>query len=326
MTQRRLFSCHPELVSGSKPLVIGSHNSVLAQKAARALDCDFITFSNTRFSDTESNITLELSDNKNIKISDRSILLFFQFQSQHAYDGYVTQKSQALNDQLFDVLLVIQMLKKLDAKKISLILPYLPYARQEKNANFGHLIKQVGVDELIVADMHTERLHAIMSLLLHNIPLTRLWKQVLDKEQENICLVSPDAGGCQRVQALVDVTGYLSAFIKKKRDQDGRPKALELVGDVTGKTVILVDDIVDTAQTALSACDFLFEHGAAKVIAYFSHAVLSSDAYEKLKNSRFERIFLSDTLLFDGSKFDKKFTIISMHDLIIEYLRDIKNI
>jgi len=313
-----------QLDLGSKLVIVGSHNSVLAQKAAHSIGCDLISFTQAHFSDTESTIILEREQD----IAGASVLLFFQFYSQHA-QAYI-------NNQLFDLLLITQMLKQLGAVKISLVLPYLPYARQEKNTQsgaivFGHLIQQAGADELIVLDVHTEKLLSLMPIPLHTLSLTHVWKSVyadfIGQDQEQICLVSPDVGGCQRVQDLQDllqnyagVTECSSAFIKKTRDVDGKPRVLDLVGDVTGKIVFLIDDIVDTAQTAIRACDLLLERGALKVIGFFSHAVLSSQAYEKLKVSKFERIFLTDTLVYDSSVFDKKYTVISIHDFLVQAL------
>jgi ribose-phosphate pyrophosphokinase len=292
-----------------KQLIVGAHDSILAQKAAHAfaLGPEFIPYAITRFSDTESKITFHATQ----ALADSQVFLFFQL---HAQRG----AAPSLNEQLFDLLLIIQQLKLFHVHKISLLLPYMPYARQEKDTLFGTLLQKAGVDDIIACDIHAMTLARVIPVALHHISLASLWTAVC-KDFKDPVLVSPDHGGRDRVAAVAKKTGLPTAFIKKERI-DGDAVALALVGDVTGKTVILIDDIVDTAQTALGASKLLIKHGAGRVIACFSHAVLSGNAYDLLLSSDFEHIFVSNSLLFDVAGFDKKFTVISMHDLLIESL------
>jgi len=300
-------------------LVVGVQDSVLVQKAAHAFHADLIPITINRFSDSESKLTIQQAE----KVAGASVVLFFQIFSP-------LEQKRAVNDQLFDLLLIIQLLKQRQAKKISLVMPYFPYARQEKENNgqtmstaklFGNLLQLAGVDELFVCDIHSPTIASVIPVPVHNIALTALWSKVCEGfEKQSCCLVSPDFGGRDRVQALEQVTGYSSAFIKKTRTNGGGAIALELVGDVAGKTVILVDDIVDTAQTAVSASELLFKHGAQKLIGCFSHAILSGPAYQNLMNSRFEQIFLTDSVVFDSTKLSKKFSVVSMHEFLLRQL------
>jgi len=221
------------------------------------------------------------------------------------------------------------------ASNIILVLPYLPYARHEKELTsvthfFGTLLKQAGVDLLITSDVHSAEVESVMSLNLHNISLASLWSEHLTEKfikeapGQDWCLVSPDKGGRERVEQIAALLNLPMAVVKKERRGADQAKALELEGDVARKSVILIDDILDTGRTAISACDLLLERGAVRVIGCFSHPVFSPGAIERLSKSRMEKIVVTDTILFDvasgGEKFVKIFSAIFLADKIQKVL------
>lgn len=304
--------------------------SPLAKSFARSYNKPLHRLSIEHFADTETRIDafdLEL-------LREKNILLFFQISIDcHPGPGSGIQSSLVMNDNLFNLLLVVYQLKQITSGKLIVFLPYLPYSRQEKEADgglepiggfVGKLFKAAGIDRLVVCDVHSPVVKQLMPISFFAQGLEHFWADIIKKEfnlEKNIaewCIVSPDEGGKERAEKVAQLLGCAMAYVIKQRIDGDQSKALRLQGLVAHKKVIIIDDILDTGGTAINACKLLLMQGAKSVYGCFTHALLSSDACQKLSTSSFEKIYLTDTLLFDTSKVPHQCTVVSVHDFLIK--------
>jgi ribose-phosphate pyrophosphokinase len=206
-----------------------------------------------------------------------------------------------INDQLMQILFLAQQLKVKGARKIMLVSPYLPYARQcyavdgETAGVFqalGEFFKVVGIEKIIACELHSSP----CDLPIHELSLAPVWKGVLANYGKDSCILSPDFGGLKRATLLAKMCNVSVAHVEKKRVAYDTSIALKLVGDVAGKQVVLLDDIVDTGATAVHAAELAIASGAKRVVACFTHAVLSDGAVERLEKSSIERIWFSNSV------------------------------
>lgn len=324
---------------------VADTNSLLAKKLANSFNKQLHEIEIDHFADSETFIKPisyeNLKNIKNIFVTNQ-----FYFSNRPILNRPICCSS--INNQLFYFLFLIDFLKKIDVNNITAFLPYLPYSRQEQSSlsvnKLGLLelvikfLKTAGVNKLIVCEMHAPEVIEKLDLEIINIDLKDFWLQFLKSEKfkkliesdflqksdfSQICFVSPDKGGKQRNQKLAEELGSSFAFIEKKRVSADNPVALSLHGDVDGKTVIMIDDIIDTGKTAVKACEMILKNGAKKVVGCFSHAVLSSGATELIENSSFERVFITDTVLIDKSSFGNKFFVVSIDEYLAKTLPDL---
>jgi len=265
-------------------VVVADRALELAQNIAQQRAIPFVGVELGSFSDTESIITF---DQKNIPpvvgfnpkedliLSGKSVFLVFQFSFSH---------KTTINDQLVRFLFLAHQIKVAGAKKIIAIVPYLPYARQCKNVTgdfvgpfeaLGGFFASVKIDHVISCQLHEDMCKTKFTIPLHEITLESIWKNIRD--YDNICFLSPDRGGVDRVKkiaakfALDTQAGPGIAVVEKKRVGYDKSVALSFTGEVTNKTVVLIDDIIDTGTTAIQAAKLALEHGAKNVIACFYH-------------------------------------------------------
>jgi ribose-phosphate pyrophosphokinase len=291
-------------------VVVLTTKSPLAKQIAQMLDLDLIQAEVGDFADTETFLKID-------GVQEKEILLVHQF----SFDT-------PINDQLMKLLLLVHQVKACGAKRIKLVVPYLPYARQCKDflgktvgpfEAVGKMCKSVGVDEVIACDLHEENCEDIFSVPLQNVSLAGLWRGVLQEDVNlvDVCFVSPDRGGIDRVKNVAGERA--TAFIEKERIGKDQSESLRLVGDVTGKNVVLIDDIIDTGTTVLHAIEMLEQNGAKKIFGCFSHAVLSGTAATQLGQSALEKIWVTDSIL-DKSKLGSKFSVVSIAEHLAEVL------
>jgi ribose-phosphate pyrophosphokinase len=282
-----------------------------ANTIADSLNAEFIKYSSKQFADSESIIEIE---NPEI-IKDKIAFVLFRF------------VPGSFNKQVLELLLLVHRIKKSGAKKIILVTPYLPYGRQAKSVDnttdgpldaIGLFLKSVGVDSMIACETHEQLCQDIFAVPLDNLTLEELWAPIVDKD---FVILSPDKGGVERVNRLAKLSETKTAFIEKERVSYDKSVALTFTGDVKGKTVLLLDDIVDTGTTAVQAAQLAIKHGAKRVLACFTHAVLSKGAIELLDKSEIEKIWVTDTLILDKDKISNKIKIISIKDRLIEYVK-----
>ncbi|EJS43992.1 prs2p [Saccharomyces arboricola H-6] len=228
-------------------------------------------------------------------------------------DVYIIQTGYGeheINDFLMELLILIHACKTASVRRITAVIPNFPYARQDKKDKsrapitaklIANLLETAGCDHLITMDLHASQIQGFF-----HIPVDNLFGEpsVLNyiktkTDFRNAILVSPDAGGAKRVASLADKLDMNFALIHKERQKANEISRMLLVGDVAGKSCLLIDDMADTCGTLVKACDTLMDHGAKEVIAIVTHGIFSGSAREKLINSRLSRIVCTNTVPVD---------------------------
>lgn len=285
-------------------LIAGQENSILARHIAQHVQSDFIPISVGYFADGEAYISIKDTS----KLANQHVLVVYQF----LYSNIKNLPPISLNDQIMSLFLCLDRLVHLQVKKITLFLPYLPYSRQNQSSckqfdgpiyMLGKFFQILGASSLQVGDVHAPQIIKRFPISFDNLSFDRFWQQIIsmyiikNHAPDDFCLVSPDQGGYERVSQIATSMGFPSAYICKKRVSNDVAVGYELVGNVRGKRIILIDDIIDTGRTAISAVELLLDCGAELVYGCFTHAVLSEGAQERIAKSRFEKVFVTNTIL-----------------------------
>lgn len=244
------------------------------------------------------------------------------------------------SDDIVRLSLAIDAAKRSAANKITCVIPYMGYMRQdrrgEQRTTIGaktiiKMLEAVGCDHFICVDLHAEQIEGFFNVQVDNIrthkEFSGLIKEYINNNpNESICLNAPDSGGSKRVDRFwkeLDLPNVSTAFINKKRDKPNSVGMMELVGDVKDKTVFIIDDMIDTAGTLCKAADMLIQNGAKKVMAIATHAVLSGKAYENIANSQLSEVIVSNTI---NRKASLKIKIVDVTSVISKYIyADIMN-
>lgn len=250
------------------------------------------------------------------------------------YDGSIVSP---INSQIFDMCCAARAIKECGATQINLILPYLPYSRQDKpepHAKKGqlHLVAEMlalaGVSEIICLDVHNEQILSSLPVPVRNISCAYFWHSFLVSQQflniigtrvSDVVIASPDQGGCGRAQAIAGNT-FSWVCARKERVGKDMVRMIGVDGDVRGKVVVLCDDIIDTAGTAIKACDMLLAQGASKVVGCFTHAVLSANAIERIQKSSFAHVFVTDSINLQGRDLGTKISVAPISSFVIDQL------
>ncbi len=264
--------------------------------------------------------------------------IFVRFEeSVRGCDAFVVQSHSApINTWVMEQLLMVDALKRASAKRITVVMPFYPYARQDKKHRgrepisarlIADLFKTAGADRLMAVDLHTSQIQGFFDGPVdHLFALPLLADHVASKwGHTDLVVVSPDAGRVRVAERWTDRLNCPLAIIHKRRDPrvPNEVKVNEVVGDVAGKTCILVDDMVDTGGTITKAAEALFDNGAVDVIVSATHGVLSGPATDRLKNSRISEVVLTNTLpIDDGCRFDK-LTVLSIAPLIARAITEV---
>ncbi|WP_298462127.1 ribose-phosphate diphosphokinase [uncultured Cellulomonas sp.] len=252
-------------------------------------------------------------------------------------DAFVLQSHTApINEWIMEQLLMVDALKRASAKTITVIMPFYGYSRQDKKHRgrepisarlMADLFKTAGADRLMSVDLHTSQIQGFFNGPVdHLMALPLLASYVRSRvDVSKLTVVSPDAGRVRLADQWSDRLGAPLAIIHKRRDPSvpNQVKVHELVGDVTGRTCVLVDDMIDTGGTIVQAAEALFEHGAADVIVASTHAILSGPAVDRLKNSRISEVVVSDTLPIPDDRQFPQLTTLSIAPLIARAIRQV---
>ncbi len=297
----------------------GNANLDLARKVASRLYLSLGNATVSSFSDGE--IAVELNENVRGK------------------DVFIVQPTCApTNDNLMELIVMIDALRRASAARITAVVPYFGYARQDRRVRSARvpisakvvadMIVNVGVDRVLTVDLHAEQIQGFFACPVDNIygsPV--LNADIVASNYENLIVVSPDIGGVVRARAIAKQLGDADlAIIDKRRPQANEAQVMNLIGNVEGRTCLLVDDMVDTAGTLCKAADALKERGAIKVVAYCTHAVLSGNAINNLKNSSLDELVVTDTIpLSEDAKALKKIRQLTIADLLAESMRRVSN-
>ncbi|WP_449538329.1 ribose-phosphate diphosphokinase [Ferdinandcohnia sp. Marseille-Q9671] len=284
-------------------------NAPLAEEIAKSVGVELGKCSVTRFSDGEIQINIE--------------------ESIRGCDVYVIQSTSApVNEHIMEVLIMIDALRRASAKTINIVMPYYGYARQDRKARarepitaklIANLLETAGADRLITLDLHAPQIQGFFDILIdHLMGVPILSEYFKNKNLEDIVIVSPDHGGVTRTRKMADRLKAPIAIIDKRRPRPNVAEVMNIVGNIEGKTAILIDDIIDTAGTITLAANALMENGAAEVYACCTHPVLSGPAIERIQNSKIKELVVTNTILLPEEKKIDKIKELSVAPLIGE--------
>ena len=300
-------------------LFSGGSNEALAQRVAQQLHLSLGNIDVGRFSDGE--VTVEVHENVRGK------------------DVFLMQSTCApTNDNIMELLIMADAMHRASAQRVTAVVPYYGYARQDRRPRSARvaisakvvadMISTVGIDRILTVDLHADQIQGFFNIPVDNIygsPV--LVDHILAQRYENPIVVSPDVGGVVRARAIAKQIDDLDlAIIDKRRPQANVTKVMNVIGDVKGKTCIMVDDIVDTAGTLCTAAEALKEEGAAAVVCYITHAVFSGPAIERIANSEIDRMVVTDTIpLSEATNACEKIHQLSLDRLLAESIRRVSN-
>ena len=241
------------------------------------------------------------------------------------------------NDNLMEVLVLVDALKRASASRVTAAIPYMGYARQDRRPGsarvpitakvVANMLISVGVDRVLTMDLHSEQIQGFFDIPVDNIysapiMLGDVWKH----DYKNLVVVSPDVGGVVRARALAKRLEADLAIIDKRRPRPNVANVMHIIGDVSGRTCVIVDDMVDTANTLCAAAKALKEHGAERVLAYCTHPVLSGKAVEHIAHSAIDELVVTDTIpLSEDAEKCKRIRVLSIAGLLAETMLRISN-
>ncbi|MGN6303064.1 MAG: ribose-phosphate diphosphokinase [Angustibacter sp.] len=279
---------------------------------------------------------VELVDTTAYDFANGEIYVRFR-ESLRGCDAFVIQSHTApINEWIMEQLIMTDALKRASAKRISCVMPFYGYARQDKKHRgrepisarlMADLFKTAGADRLICVDLHAAQIKGYFDGPVDHLWALPLLAQYVGSrvDRSKITIVSPDAGRVRVADQWSDKLGAPLAIIHKRRDPSvpNQVKVHEVVGEVEGRTCVLVDDMIDTAGTITQAADALFEQGAADVIVTATHAVLSGPAVDRLKNSRISEVIVTNTLPIPEERQFPQLTVLSIAPLIARAIREV---
>lgn len=287
-----------------------------------------------------SNLGIAMAGRKVFRFSDGEIGVSIQ-ESVRGTDAFIVQPTCApINENLMEVLIITDALKRASAYRVNVVLPYFGYARQDRKTRarepitaklVANLLQRAGADRVITADLHAGQIQGFFDIPvdhLTGIPLLAShFKRILKGylQENRVVVVSPDIGGVVRARQFAELINAELAIVDKRRSHDvaNFSEVMEIIGDVEGKVAILVDDIIDTAGTMVNAADALVKNGAEKVYACAVHGVLSGPATERIGASVLEDLVLTDTIPLSEEKRELKTTTLSIAPLFAEAIRRI---
>lgn len=296
----------------------GTSNPELAEKVVDRLSIPLGDASVERFSDGEINVEV----NENVR----------------GRDVFVIQSTCApTNDHIMEMLLMVDALRRASAGRITAVVPYFGYARQDRRVRSARvpisakivadMMASVGVDRMLTVDLHSEQIQGFFDIPVDNVygsPV--LLTDIEQRSFEDLIVVSPDIGGVVRARAVAKQLDIDLAIIDKRRPTKNVAEVMNLIGEVENRTCLLVDDMVDTAGTLCNAANALKEHGAKKVIAYCTHPVLSGPAINRLQNSQLDELVVTDSIPLNlEARNCKRIRRLSLAPMLAEAMRRISN-
>jgi ribose-phosphate pyrophosphokinase len=279
---------------------------------------------------------VELVDTQAYDFANGEIFVRFE-ESVRGCDAFVLQShTEPINKWIMEQLLMVDALKRASAKRITVVMPFYGYARQDKKHRgrepisarlIADLFHTAGADRLMAVDLHTAQIQGFFDGPVdHLFALPLLVKYVAQHIDRNeITVVSPDAGRVRVAERWTDLLGAPLAIIHKRRDPDvpNEAKVFEVVGDVRGRVCVVIDDMIDTGGTIVKAADQLFENGAKDVIVAATHAILSTPAKERFANSRVREVIVTDTLPIPEDRRFDKLTVLPVAPLIARAIQEV---
>lgn len=295
----------------------GNSNPIFAEKVAKCLGITIGKANVSKFSDGE--IAIELLEN--VRGSDVFIL---------------QSTCNPTNDNLMEVLVLTDALKRASAGRITAAIPYFGYARQDRRPRsarvpisaklVANMLMSAGVHRVLTVDLHADQIQGFFDIPVDNIYAAPVFLRDIKKKKygSDMIIVSPDTGGVMRARAFAKALGTEMAIIDKRRPKANEAEVMNIIGDVNDKICIIIDDMIDTAKTLCKAAEALKKSGAKKVYAYATHPVFSDDAINRIENSIIDEVVVSDTIPLANS-LSKKIRVITISELFAETIRRINN-
>lgn len=276
------------MVSNSLMVFSGNANPKLALSVTQHLNIPLGCATVNRFSDGE--VAVEINENV------------------RGQDVFVLQSTCApTNDNLMELMIMVDALRRASARRITAAIPYYGYARQDRRPRsarvaisakvVANMLQSVGVDRVLTMDLHADQIQGFFDIPVDNIYSTPvLLNDILAHQYPNLMVVSPDVGGVVRARAMAKALDVDLAIIDKRRPRANVAEIMNIIGEVKGRTCVITDDIVDTAGTLCNAASALKERGAVRVLAYAAHPVLSGNAVDRITNSPLDELVITDTI------------------------------
>jgi ribose-phosphate pyrophosphokinase len=299
-------------------LFTGNANPVLAQEIATHLGVDLGKAAVGRFSDGE--VTVEIRQNV------------------RARDVFVVQPTcSPTNENLMELLIMVDALKRASARRITAVIPYFGYARQDRRPRstrvpisakvVANLLETVGVERVLTMDLHADQIQGFFDIPVDNIYASPvLLSDLKSRNYRDLVVVSPDVGGVVRARALAKQLGCDLAIIDKRRPAANVSEVMHVIGEIEGRNCVIMDDMIDTAGTLVKAAEVLKERGAKSVFAYCTHPVFSGPAIERIKASQLDEVVISNTIpLGEAAKACGKIRQLSVAFLFAETIRRISD-
>ena len=298
----------------------GTANPELAEEVSKILKMDIAPADVGYFSDGELNVQIQ----GNVR----------------GHDTFIIQSTcSPTNKNVMEIMLIADALKRSSASKITAIVPYFGYARQDRRVRSARvpisakvvadMFASVGIDRVLTIDLHSETIQGFFDMPADNVYATKFMVDDIkdNNERDEVVVVSPDVGGVVRARALAKLLDDTDlAIIDKRRAAANQSEVMNIIGDIRGKVCIVPDDIIDTAGTLCNAANALKENGAKAVKAYITHPVLSGPAIERLENSSIDELIVTNSIpLTPDAKKCSKIRVISLANIIAECIKRLSN-
>ncbi len=299
-------------------LLSGNSNKPLSKKIAKYLKTKLVNSSIRKFADGE--IYTEINEN----IRGNSIFI-------------IQSVSSPANDNLMELLICIDALKRSSAKNITAVIPYFGYARQDRKVVprtsisaklVSNLITKAGADRVVTVDLHAGQIQGFFDIPVDNLFSTPIFARHVKKKikSKDLICVAPDVGGTERARALGKLLNVGLAIVDKRRPKPGQSEVMNVIGNVKDKTCVIVDDIIDSGGTIINAAKALKNRGAKEVYVYITHGVLSGEAVKKIKNSVIKNLVITDTIdNLEKVKSAKNIEVLTISGLMGEAIKRISN-
>jgi ribose-phosphate pyrophosphokinase len=295
-------------------LFSGTANEELALKVSKYLDQPLSKAKITKFSDNEINVKIE--------------------ESVRGKDVFIIQPTSApVNFNLMELLIMVDALKRSSAKSITAVVPYYGYARQDRKAEprvpisaklVANLMETAGITRVVTVDLHASQIQGFFDIPVDNLYGAVLFNDyVKSKNLKNPVVASPDIGGVARARYFAKTMGLDMVIVDKRREKANESEVMNIIGDVEGKDVIMIDDMVDTAGTMVKAASALKKLGANSVMACCTHPVLSGPAYDRIRDGELDELVITDTIPTNSDC--KKIKVLSTAKMLGEVIRRVYN-
>ena len=299
-------------------IISGNSNPILAREISKELKVEIIDVSVTRFSDQE--VFVEINEN----IRGKNIFV-------------IQSTSMPANDNVMELLITIDALKRASANTVTAVMPYFGYARQDRKVGprtpisaklIADILTTAGIDRLLTIDLHAGQIQGFFDIPVDNLYAAPvITKDILDNyKNKDLVVISPDVGGVVRARGIAKRINGDLAIVDKRRDKANESEVMNIIGNIKGRDCIIVDDIVDTAGTLCNAAEALIKSGAKSFSAYITHGVLSGPAVESIKTSKLNELVITDSiaptkLILDASNI----RILNLAPLIAEAIKRISS-